>query len=632
MRPCAKSYKGGLDMNQLKKALACLLAFSIIAVLLASCSKTDAEDTAGSSAVSAGNSSVQPAALSDTEQPEGSDGFDLVFTSRDQDQSYDEASATKLALSGDTAAVSGKGASVSDSVITISSEGVYLVTGTLSDGQIIVNAAKTDKIQIVLKDANIHCKTNASIYIKQADKVFLTLADGSENTLTDAQEYTLEQNGDNVDGVIFSKADLTVNGSGSLTITAKYRHGIVSKDDLVVTGGTIAITANGQGLSGRDCVKIMNGTFAITSQGDAIQSDNTEDSSRGFIYICGGSLRINAQADAIQAETLLRIDGGTFDLTTGGGSVNASTDKNGDIRDGWGQWVGTDTSADDTQTKSAKGLKATKQLIINGGTVQIDSSDDSVHCNGDVTILGGALKLTTGDDGVHADSALKISSGTITITKSYEGLEGSSIEISGGTVDLAASDDGINAAGGNDSSSVDGRPGQNSFSADGSVFIKISGGAITIDASGDGIDSNGSLSIEGGKIYVNGPTSGGDGALDYDGEGTISGGEMIAVGSSGMAQGFSNSSKQCSLLFTFSSTVSAGCEVVLKDADGGTVASYTPQKDYQSVVISSGRLEQGKTYTLSAGGQTAEITLDSVAYSNGGGIGGGPGGMQRPGF
>lgn len=617
-------------MKRLKKAAACLLAFSILVILLTACNKADSQEAAGSSA---GNSGVQAAALSDTAQPEGSDGFDLVFTSRDLDASYDEAAATKLILDGSTASVSGTGASVSGGVITISSEGVYLVSGTLKDGQIIINAAKTDKIQLVLKDAQLTCGTNAPIYIKQADKVFLTLAEGSDNTLADAQDYTLEENGDNVDGAIFSKADLTINGSGSLTVTANYKHGIVSKDDLVVAGGTIAVNANGQGLSGKDCVKIKDGAFTITSQSDGIQSDNTEDGTRGFIYICGGSYSINAQADAIQAETLLRVDGGTLDLTTGGGSANASTDQNGGARGGWGEWGGTGTagSSEETQANSAKGLKASQQLMICGGTVQIDSSDDSVHCNGDVTITGGALTLSSGDDGVHADSALKISNGTVTIEKSYEGLEGNSIEVSGGTVSLTASDDGINAAGGSDSSSVDGRPGQNSFSADSSVFIRISGGTITVNASGDGIDSNGALYIEGGKIYVNGPTGDGNGALDYDGEGTISGGEVIAVGSSGMAQGFSSSSAQCSILYNLSSAVSSGSTVVLKDSGGNAVISYTPQKDYQSVLISSEKLVQGQTYTLSAGGQTAEITLDSVSYSNGGGMGGGPGGgMQRP--
>ena len=566
-------------MKQIK-IYAALLAAALIPAVLTACTKESSEP-----AVSSGISSGQGAEASEASgtegiaSPAGAGDFDLSFTARDLKTDYDEASAVKITLSGTTASVSGGGASVTGGTVTISSEGTYLVSGSLSNGQLLVDAAKTDKIQLVLDGADIHCDSNAAIYIKQADKVFLTLAKGSENTLSDGKEYTLEENGDNVDGVIFSKDGLTINGSGRLNVTASYKHGIVSKDGLAITGGEITVTANGQGLSGKDCVKIKDGTIKLTTQGDAIQSDNTEDAARGFIYIRGGTFEINAQADALQAETLLRVDGGKITAQTGGGSQNASTNQNVDANGAWGAW-GSGSS--------------------------------------------------TSDDGVHADSALVISGGTIHIEKSYEGLEGLSIDISGGTIGLTASDDGINAAGGSDSSSLGGRPGQNSFSGDSSSYIRITGGKLTIDASGDGIDSNGSLTIEGGEIYVNGPTSGGDGALDYDGEGAISGGTIIAVGSSGMAQGFSDSSGQCSLLYNLSAAASAGSAVTLKDSSGKTLVSYTPQKDYQSVVISCNALRQGETYTLTCGGEMNEITLDSVFTSNGG-MGGGPGGnMQSP--
>lgn len=616
-------------MKQIK-IYAALLAAALIPAVLTACTKESSEP-----AVSSGISSGQGAEASEASgtegiaSPAGAGDFDLSFTARDLKTDYDEASAVKITLSGTTASVSGGGASVTGGTVTISSEGTYLVSGSLSNGQLLVDAAKTDKIQLVLDGADIHCDSNAAIYIKQADKVFLTLAQGSENTLSDGKEYTLEENGDNVDGVIFSKGGLTINGSGRLNVTASYKHGIVSKDGLAITGGKITVTANGQGLSGKDCVKIKDGTIKLTTQGDAIQSNNTEDAARGFIYIRGGTFEINAQADALQAETLLRVDGGKITAQTGGGSQNASTNQNGDANGAWGAWWSGNSTSDDG-TPSTKGLKAGAQLVLNGGSFTIDSSDDSIHCNGSVTITDGEYTLTSGDDGVHADSALVISGGTIHIEKSYEGLEGLSIDISGGTIGLTASDDGINAAGGSDSSSLGGRPGQNSFSGDSGSYIRITGGKLTIDASGDGIDSNGSLTIEGGEIYVNGPTSGGDGALDYDGEGTISGGTIIAVGSSGMAQGFSDSSGQCSLLYNLSAAVSAGSAVTLKDSSGKTLVSYTPQKDYQSVVISCNALRQGETYTLTCGGEMNEITLDSVFTSNGG-MGGGPGGnMQSP--
>lgn len=614
------------------KIFAALLAAALVPSVLAACTKVSTQPDGSSQTAS--TQSLDTPASSGTEgidSPDDAGDFDLSFSARDLKTDFDEASTVKITLNGDSASISGNGASVSGGTVTISSEGIYLVSGSLSNGQLLVDAAETDKIQIVLNGTDIHCDTNAAIYIKQADKVFLTLVQGSKNTLSDGGEYTTEENGDNVDGVIFSKEDLTINGSGSLIITASYRHGIVSKDDLAVTGGNITVTANGQGLSGKDCVKIKAGTFRLTTQGDGIQSDNTEDAARGFIYICGGVFEINAQTDAVQAETLLRVDGGTITATTGGGSLNASTKQNGDPNGAWGAWGNSNGSASGSDTPSAKGLKAGTQLVLNGGTFTADCSDDSIHCNGSVAITDGKYNLSSGDDGIHADSTLVISGGTVNIQKSYEGLEGNSVDISGGTIDLSASDDGINAAGGNDSSSMGGRPGQNSFSSDGSVYVRISGGKLTIDASGDGIDSNGNLYIEGGEIYVNGPTSSGDGALDYDGEGVISGGTFAAAGSGSMAMGFSNSSSQCSLLYNLSSTVSAGSEATLVNSSGDTVMAFTPQKDYQSVVISCAALKQGETYTLTCGNQVNEVTLDSVATSNGGSMGGGPGGnMQTP--
>ncbi len=220
------------------KIYAVLLAAVLIPAALTACTKASPESSGFSEL-----SSAQNVIASDSYETEGiaspadAGEFDLSFTARDLKTDYDEASAVKITLNGNSASVSGSGASVSNGAVTISSEGTYLVSGSLSDGQLLVDAAKMDKIQIVLNGADIHCKTNAAIYIRQADKVFLTLAQGSENMLSDGGEYTRSENDDNVDGVIFSKDDLTINGSGSLTVTAGYQHGIVSKDDLVLPAG-----------------------------------------------------------------------------------------------------------------------------------------------------------------------------------------------------------------------------------------------------------------------------------------------------------------------------------------------------------------------------------------------------------
>lgn len=565
------------------------------------------------------------------------DEIDTSVSKTDQDASYDESSATKISLSGSSASISGDGASEKDGTITIQQEGTYVVTGTLNDGQIIVQAADTHKVHIVLKGASIYCADHAALFIKQADKVFLTLADGSENTLGSGSSYHLSDEDSNVDGVIFSRADLTLNGSGKLTVNAKYKHAIVSKDDLIVTGGAYAITAgNGGGLYGKDCVKITNGTFTIQSGTDGIQASNVEQADRGYVYISGGALNITAGTDGIQADTVLRIDGGTFQITSGGGSANASTDQKGNENPGWGMWgpgskEKTAKTEDPTDTSdSAKGLKAGVSLSVRGGTFTIDSSDDSVHCNGTVTITGGTFALSSGDDGVHAGDALLIQNGTIAISQSYEGLEGLNVTISGGKIQLTASDDGINSAGGSDTADQ-GRPGQNQFnvSEDSDLFIKMIGGSVTVDAGGDGLDSNGNLIIEGGTVLVSGSANNGNGALDYEGTAKITGGTVVAAGMSGMAQGFSDSSSQYSILHNFSTTLSESDAVTLKDSDGNTLVTYTPAKAYQSVVVSCPDMEKGQTYTLSAGSQSEALTLSSVVTSNGtGGMGGGMNGKM----
>lgn len=552
------------------------------------------------------------------------DEIDTTVGKSDQDAAYDESSATKITLTGASASISGNGASQKDGVVTIQQEGTYLVSGTLENGQLVVDAADTEKVQIVLQNVSIDCSDHAALFIKQADKVFLTLAEGTENTLSSGSSYALGDDDSNVDGVIFSRADLTMNGSGSLAVNAAYKHAVVSKDDLVVTGGQYAIKAeNGGGLYGKDCVKITGGAFTIATGTDAIQANNAEKADQGYVYISGGTFDLTAGTDAVQAETVLRIDGGTFQITSGGGSANASIDKSGKDSPGWGMWgpqseQNPSQDAESTDTSdSAKGLKAGASLSLRGGTFSINSSDDSIHSNGTVTITGGTLSLKSGDDGVHAGDALLIEEGTIKISQSYEGLEGLSVTIAGGNIQLTASDDGINSAGGSDTAKQ-GRPGQNQFivSEDSDIFIKITGGTINVDAGGDGLDSNGNLFVEGGTIYITSSADNGNGALDYEGAATITGGTIVAAGMSGMAQGFSDSSTQYFILNNFSASLSSGDAIVLKDSGGKVLASYTPAKAYNSVVVSSPDLKKGETYTLSAGSQSESLTLSSVVTSN----------------
>ena len=243
-----------------------------------------------------------------------------VFSDRDLAGTYDESEAIPITLNGDSASCDSSSVVIDGSAITVTAEAVYLISGTLNDGQIIVNAGDTEKVQLVLSGADITSTASAAIYARSADKVFVTLAKDTENTLTSGGEYiAIDDN--NIDAVIFAKTDLTLNGSGSLTINAQAGHGVVSKDDLVITGGSYAITAASHALSGKDSVAIADGTFAITSSMDGIHSEISGDASLGWLYIQSGTFTIRSQGDAISAQGALQIDGGTFNLYTGEGSA-----------------------------------------------------------------------------------------------------------------------------------------------------------------------------------------------------------------------------------------------------------------------------------------------------------------------
>ena len=555
--------------------------------------------------------------------------MDFTFSNRDSDDGYSAGDAVKIVFSDSGSSVTGNGATADGKSVTITGAGTYIVSGSASDASLTVSAGTEDKIQLVLCGLSLTNPSGPALYIGSADKVFITL-----------------------DAALFSREDLTINGTGSLTVNGNYKHGIVSKDDLVITDGKIDVTSVNVGLNGKDCVKISGGDIIIDAGTDGIRSDNDEDSARGYVYVCGGTLNIVAGNDGIQAETLLKIDDGSFIIKTGGGSANASTNSSGSFNPGWGGWGvpgGSSGSIGTSSGESAKGLKATAGIVISGGSFNIDSSDDSCHSNGTIEISGGDFDILSGDDGMHADTALSISDGNVTISKSYEGIESSDIRISGGKISVVASDDGINASGGNDSSGLGGRPGQGMFSSSTGI-ITISGGYVLVNASGDGIDSNGSLSVSGGVVLVSGSTNSGNGAFDYDSSAKVTGGVVVALGSSGMAQNFSSAENQGSMLITFNSQ-NAGTPFALCDENGKVIVSFTPTKAYNCAVVTAPEIQSGNSYTAivgmtvsgadengcatnttgSGGTVIATVNMTSGIYGSSGGMGGMPGGGKQPG-
>lgn len=633
-----------MKISDTKKLAAITAAFFITVTAFSGCS-----ESANSSQTT---SSVSQAAKSD---------IDASIAAEDIDVGYDEESSVGIKFADGSAAIDGEGATVEGETVTISQAGTYILSGTAANGRIIVSADKTAEIKLIFNGVDITCADNAPLLVSKAKKVYIVLEDGTENVLTDSTSYSLGENDSNTDGAIFSKSDLTINGSGTLTVNANYKHGIVSKDDLVITDGNINVTSASTAMEGKDSVKISGGTFNISAGTNGIKSTNTEASDKGFISVTGGSFTVVANNDAFEVETVLSIQGGSFDITTGGGSANASMKSDGtpnsdwhnnmgnggggpnggmgrpdDNRNGMGGDPPTMPTADNTDitdstSTSAKALKAGSEVNISGGEFKIDSADDSVHSNGNIVITGGNISVASGDNGMHANGNLTISDGTVDITKSYEGIEGSIVTIDGGTISVAASDDGINCAGGSDTGSTD-RMGADQFSSQDGVELNINGGTVTIDAEGDGLDSNGSFTMTGGTVCVCGPTNGGNGALDYNGTATVTGGTLIACGAVGMEEGFGDNSTQYSVLHDLGSTVSANEKLTITDSDGKEILSFTPTKTWQSVVFTSADLKEGETYTITAGSQSESVTIDGIVTSNSTGMSFGKGHGGRRGF
>ncbi len=427
----------------------------------------------------------------------GEENSDAMFTENDLNAAWDTSDATTITLSDDGSTINGNGAYDKDGDICIVYAGKYVISGTLSDGTIRIEADGDDKIWLMLSNASVHCEDDAAIRIEQAGKVFLTLQDGTKNALSSGASYSEEAVSGSVDGTIYARDDLTINGTGSLTVDAAYQHGIVCNDDFAVTGGTLTVTSVQDAIHANDSVRLRDANITLTAGDDAITASNDEETS--FFYM---------------------------------------------------------------------------------------------------------------------------ESGTVSIPSCYEGIEAVQVTITGGTLNISPSDDGINANGDN-----------------GTAVIDISGGSITITnengRDADGIDSNQDIFIRGGNLFISVGDAGGSCAIDYGSENggicQISGGTVLACGSSGMAEGFDASSSQGFLMSAASA--SAGTAVTVKNADGDALLSETVPYSFSSVLVSTPDMHIGDTCTLSIGDTETEMTIDNASNTGafgGGQMPGGNAGMQPP--
>ena len=517
------------------------------------------------------------------------------FTTNDQNSDWDTEGATVITLTGDGAEISGNGAYVNGQEVVITEAGRYVVSGSLSNGKITVDAHNSSKVWILLDGVDINCSDDACIRVDQAEKVFLTLAENSVNTLTSGSTYSDTALQDGTDGAIFAHDDLTINGSGSLSVTAEYRHGIAANDDLVITGGTITIKAAADAIHANDSVCIKEAQITVDAGDDGIVTANEEEN--GYMY-------------------------------------------------------------------------------IESGTINITAAEDGMHTTGDITIAGGSITIAAGDDGIHSDQYVYIEDGEILINECYEGIEALIIDVSGGDITVYPEDDGFNANGGS-SDMFGGGPGQGGMQGsskeedlgqDGSdpvdmsrdgdssgqmeqtaeeiqssetaaeetqssetaaeeeeTYISISGGTITIiNDSGrdaDGLDSNEDIRISGGTIYISLLGTGSNCAVDYGSESggvaEITGGTIIACGASSMAEGFSSTSTQASILYNTSTVADEGTTLALKDGEGNVLLSWEVPCSFSSALISCPEMQVGNSYQVVIGDSSEEITIEEISTSYG---------------
>ncbi len=465
----------------------------------------------------------------EVQAPEG-DGKHGEYDEEDLNAGWKEEEAVILSCNGREADIQGEGASLKDGVIQIEKAGTYVLRGSF-EGQIAVDAGREDIVRLVLDGVQLSNSSSSPIYGIQSGKIILVLAEGSENTVTDGTEYVFPSaEEDEPDAAIFSKDDLTINGSGTLTVIGNYSNGIRSKDDLKVISGNIRITAVKDALKGKDSVTVKDGSIRIDSGEDGIKSNNDSDSEKGYVVIEGGKI---------------------------------------DIR--------------------------------------------------------------CGDDGIHAETWLTIMDGSIQIRESNEGLEGLKVDINGGEIQVTSSDDGINAAGG-DSDGEEENRGLGKMQVNEDAYVRITGGKVRVNAMADGIDSNGHLFMEGGEVYISGPVSDGDGALDYNGTALISGGIFVAGSSAGIMQTFSQSSSQPMVMAYYSEAKEGRAELL--DESGSLLVEYEPEKAFYCLLVSTPGLQEGEQLQLKAGNEIQELTVQGILTQVGerpAGRGFGHGGKGEPG-
>lgn len=517
------------------------------------------------------------------------------------------------------------GITVNGTNVTISAAGAYTVTGSCTDGTITV-AKNAGDVTLTLDGLSLTSVSSAPIACKSGTNVTIAVKEGAVNTLTDTY-----REGASPKSCINAGGDLAIIGTGTLTVNGNNKNGIKADGNLTVSECTLVVNSLDNGISADNLLTVNSGNIMVTAEeGDCLKAapDEITETTCGEIVVNGGTLNLTAEKnDAIQALSDLTINGGTFNMVTGGGN--------------------TVTYPDDDEG-SYKAIKSDALITINGGTFNIDSADDAIHSDADVVINGGTFTIKTGDDGIHADKCVTVAGGEIKIPVCYEGVEGFDININGGYIYVDASDDGVNISSENLNNSTEtGNNGGNAPGFGGGIFggngggnapgfgggngggnpalngqggtLTITGGTLIVDADGDGLDANGNIVMTGGLVVTIGSTNGYDACIDYDGTFEITGGTILGLGSKGMAQTPSGGTQK--LISSTSVSGKAG-NVAICDSDGNVILAVNSAKSFTFFCFSSPELEANSKYTLVYGCDVTGDSTDGI-YASGASVSGG---------
>ena len=514
--------------------------------------------------------------------------FDYEFSARDLNHTFMPASATVLTFSNSHVIINGSGASTLDAdhptTVRITTGGSYILTGQCSHGSVIVDVMKGDKVSLIFKGISLYSSDSPVLYVKSAEEVTITLADGTENRLSDGESYTYVDDGTVLDAALYSKEDLCINGLGKLTVQGSMKHGIVSKDDLTITGGTIEVNAKGVAMEGKDSVRIAGGKLNLIAGSDAIRSDNITEPDRGYVYIKDCTLTAHSDNDGIQAANALIIEGGSINITTAGPA---------------------------TPNDSSKGLKSDSDVVIKGGTVNVVSGEDAVNAKKSVVIAGGTLTLDATDEAIDADGDVIVRDGTITVTNANKAIKAQDVVIAGGTTSLLANGDGINAIG---EATAEINAGN----------ILVSGGYLWVSAKKDCLDANTSIFITGGVTLIDAESTDKNVTLNANVSILISGGVLVATGSQDTVKSVTGATNQGVMRIYFEAQ-EAGTPIVVCDPFGTVLASFTPTKKYTAAMISTPEMQCRTAYSIYCGGTLMDADANgfstNVAYTPGTSLG-----------